>query len=335
MKRKSVIATILAMTMVLSGCGFFGFGESPDINAMLETSEAATDDSARDRSSKEAVDNSSEDISEEELDETLDNSTISNSNEYSADEKDITGKYTAFLNGQESAECLISESQMPEYSGFKCEKGKMLDLNDIYDIILENSYNDSIEIDSYKYIDCGNDGTYELHLRLLSGFSGFNFVIKEYSDGLKLKYYAEEGEKYWCDIDELGHVSNYGKANASTAFDYLGFLNADAEYVHIYSEYYYLSAVDFWEEYGKGADSIWNDFQVEEFWFEEDYNNRKPLYSFYRYGSEDDDIVEDPSFYEPGSPYQSAFDEAGYVTCSQAEKKEMIEQRKLELGLTY
>ncbi len=267
---------------------------------------------------------------------TMDNINRSFNHEYIEDKRDTTGMYTSFLNGYQVAKCCVPQSLMGEYSGFKCEEGKELSIKDICDILDENCYSDYAAIESYKYIDCGNDGEYELCIRILAGMGYYNFVIKEYSDGLRIKYYAEEGEKIWAEIDELGHTKDGGRVGYYGYMDRYGYLDENADYVFLYRCVLCISASEFLadEHQIEVDEDTWDGVEFEFYYFDED-SWLENCYVRMIYWDAEAGAVDEDNLYDPNGEFMKTMTGAGYDIHKGEDIDNMIEERKQELGLTY
>ena len=211
---------------------------------------------------------------------------------------------------------------------------------------------------SYAFIDCGNDAVPELALMIddlqigqTMEFSDI-FVIKLKEDGkLHLCFWNETG------YNEFGTLCEYGEYYSASSFGVLSdfyslkYINADGEPQLVYTEQdiYSVDGLSLDEDrvdaaYAKleelGDDvrfmTIFN-YSLQK--FEEDITpaerNAATLWTYLDDGNyKGDDIEQDPSILEDGSPYKEYWDETGLPLTSYEDICNQIDARKRELGIT-
>ena len=239
---------------------------------------------------------------------SMENLTVSYEKKYFRDEKDTTGLYTAYLNGEAEA---VQDCEFNDFMNGATEAG--------------------YTIHDYNYIDCGNDGVYELqalvdakeldHVR-------YSFIIKEDAGKLYIRYITVvEAERTEGNISSLGFVREFGKGGASLAIYYYGFLDADARYHFFYKNYYYLSVEDFY--FGDDVEideDVWEDIQIMVYYLSEDKSDAENTYHQYFYTGTD-------KYYENDNIFKNTLEEAGIKTYTDKEIKKVLNDRAKEIGL--
>ena len=237
---------------------------------------------------------------------SMENLTVSYEKKYFRDERDTTGLYTSYLNGEAEA---VKDCDFEGYSP---------DANyAIYD---------------YNYIDCGSDEEYELLALVrddpdVSPFK-LGFVIKEVDGKLYIRYITYvEAEREEGNISSQGFVSEFGKGGADLAIYNYGYLDADARYHFYYKMYYYLTVNDF--DFGDDVEidqEEWKDTQLMVYFLTEDGKDADQTYYHYTYtGSK--------RYYENDNVFKNTLEEAGFTTSTEKEIKKVLSDRAKEIGL--
>ena len=239
---------------------------------------------------------------------SMENLTTSYEKKYFRDERDTTGLYTAYLNGETEA---VQD----------CE----------YDDLINGATESGYTIHDYSYIDCGNDGVYELqaivNAKELDNVS-YSFVIKEDGSKLYIRYITIiSAEKTEGSISPLGFVYEFGKGGASLAIYNYGFLDADARYHFFYECFYYLSIDNF--DFGDDVEideEVWKDTQLMVYYLSEDHKDVENTYHQYFYTGDD-------KYYENDNIFKNTLEEAGFKTYTDKEIKKILNDRAKEIGL--
>ena len=239
-------------------------------------------------------------------DVTAESLLVSYEKKYYRDERDTTGLYTAYLNGEAEA---IMDCEFEDYDA-------------------EADY----PIYDYKYIDCGSDGEYELQVFARSDPdmlpAKLSFVIKEAGGKLYIRYITYvEAERREGNISEQGFVGEFGKGGANLAIYDYGFLDADARYHFFYKMHYFLTVNDF--DFGDDVEidmEEWKDTQLMVYFLSEDKNDTEHIYYHYTYtGSK--------KYYENDNVFKNTLEEAGFKTYTEKEIKKILTDRAKEIGL--
>ena len=248
-------------------------------------------------------------------DMTPENLKISCEKKYFRDERDTTGLYTAYLNGEAEA---IQDITFDKYI-------------DDDDGLLNEDYS----IYDYDYIDCGNDGVYELMVfvdiqRTIPEKDGF--VVKEDGGKLYIRYItAVEAEHQEAKISPEGFVGEFGKGGASLAIYHYGFLDADVGYHRFYDVDYYLSVDSF--EFGDDVEidpDEWKDTQIMIYYLSDDDENyhKDEEHTYYRYL-----YTGNQKYYENDNVFKNTLEEAGFKTYTEKEIQKLLNDRAKEIGL--
>jgi hypothetical protein len=259
--------------------------------------------------------------------------------------------YEDFFDGSEKAE-FDQSGDRGEYVVLSdvLTDGKSYTLDEIKELLTaEDQYGDGWEVNNtYRStIDCGLDGDIEMlvNLDFDSEFS-LDMVIKNVDGSLVICFAADSWSRSETSIRYNGEVSSYGSGGAASHGGESGFINAEGKYVLWYYE---------WEE-GLEAGS---DGTVSMNYYKEDgsyetvtveipentylYQERiafsdadsDEYYYFYLLDEDYNEIPEDTS--DPDNPYElirKAHEEAGIKVITPDESDELIEERRLEIGLT-
>lgn len=228
--------------------------------------------------------------------------------------------------------------------------GKSYTLDEIKELLTsEDQYGDGWEVENINRstIDCGLDGDIEMlvNIDFDSEFS-LDMVIKNIDGSLVICFAADSWSRSETNLLYNGVTYSYGSGGASSHGGENGFIDADGKYVLWYYE---------WEE-GLEAGS---DGTVSMNYYKEDgsydtvtveipentylYQERiafsdadsDEYYYFYLLDEDYNEIPDDAC--DPDNPYdviRKAHEEAGIKVITPDESDELIEERRLEIGLT-
>ena len=190
-----------------------------------------------------------------------------------------------------------------------------------------------------SYIDCGLDGSIEMivYINLETEFIP-TMVIKNVDGNLKICYAYDSWSRSNTEVYYNGVVSSYGSSGADLHGGYTGFIDAAGDYHFWYGEteecfgnrdedntlvYYYNE-----DHIIEGADMLFLESIT--------FDNEEFYYYFYLTDSDYND-VEDASV-NGVNPYDTVSDilteEQGLSLISSTEAQIMIENRRLEIGLS-
>lgn len=361
MKKKSVISTMLVLTMTvaqLTACGNNGDSGNGSTTGGAENTTVSTE-----VTKEEPGDNGkpgNEATTTVENGEKPENTEITSPAPVEARaalEEFVAGKGLLYFDkanvsvGYDAA----SGSHINAY-----EEGKGYN---IYEVIStlgdnwqeENGGNTYLNSAKYAYIDCGQDGVQELVLVADFIENGMDkseyFIIKEIDGKLQLCKSETYGYREVTDISTTGWINSSGSYSAAGGLSEDGFIDADGNYVFLYQmDYNYLD-----EDFTKSAEELYAagdkevlkengdplDVCVEKLSFTKDLavdeeNAENVFYTYYKMTETEEggNIEEEDANYDESSPYYRIAINTGKKYVTPSEIGMMRDNREKELGVT-
>ncbi len=188
----------------------------------------------------------------------------------------------------------------------------------------DESKEDTVE---YTKIDCGDDGVQELKVEL--GYPGapfddytVTFIVRRTEEGYKVCYYTTSTLRDAENVNIHGEVTPAGAAYLGVAGGDYGILGADGKYSFRYHMDYYLSMEDYARDLkaSRGIEfdvnsADWGETQVEEYYFDQDSENR----TYYTVYYPDDSSDANDEF------CKAAFEAVGIKTYTEDEISELMD----------
>ena len=236
------------------------------------------------------------------------------------------------------------------FSDFFLTDGKSYTLDEIKELLTsEDQYGDGWEVENIcrSTIDCGLDGDIEMlvNIDFDSEFS-LDMVIKNIDGSLVICFAADSWSRSETNLLYNGVTYSYGSGGASSHGGENGFIDADGKYVLWYYEWEEgleagsdgTVSMNYYKEDGS-YDTVTveipeNTYLCQE-WIAFSDADSDEYYYFYLLDEDYNEIPDDAS--DPDNPYdviRKAHEEAGIKVITPDESDELIEERRLEIGLT-
>ena len=309
--KKSILTTIIVACLL---CACAKENKTVDDDVSVEEGSTENFEEADSEVSIELVDKSEEEVNIDDESAALYNAFLQGSAKATFDSKGDRGEYiifSDFLNAGEDYTLTDIISRMTgdnQYcSGWTCKECVG------------------------SYIDCGLDGNIEklVELELDGGTDYFHLcmVVKNFDDKLKICYDADSWSRCSTKVSYNGQVSSSGAGGATKHGGEDGYIDSLGNY-----NFWYEQQVDS-EFFIEGADEGANYLYLE--WDDLGDGNKYCCFGF-------SDCIDFENFEDnpndPNNPYSIAREilkkNYGYIVVSQEEIDKMIEEKRLEIGLT-
>ncbi|SFO08702.1 hypothetical protein SAMN05216351_10380 [Pseudobutyrivibrio sp. JW11] len=198
------------------------------------------------------------------------------------------------------------------------------------------------EVDiTYSIIDCGSDGESELLVEAqLSAMYSLDMIIKKVDDKYVICYARDNSDRATEKINEDGTIERYFSSAYNIHDTEYSFVDAAGEYKFYYGVTETLSLFDTYDIYeGDSKISISTEgldaehIAVQEYYFEENYDDREYFYSFYTF---DDNYgkVETEEGKADLAELGVRFKDEGYLVYDQDGIDAVLRDREDEIGYT-
>lgn len=204
---------------------------------------------------------------------------------------------------------------------------------------------------SYAYIDCGDDGTPELAIKiemdLYNDYYTTLMVIKDIDDKMQLCSYTSNGYRSFGYINPYGMLHIGGSGGAAYYYNSLDMIDASGNRKMVYElETTFSPYALIYPDDGIDYFSVLEDMGIEEYITIERYSFepmgdetydeylRKQYYTYHRQEEFSGNEMDDPTIYEEGSKYVKFFNMTGYSWYTPDKMQELVDKRYAELGIT-
>lgn len=335
-KKIILLFTILASTLLVTGCGKKNKAEATPVNENVTVKEESV---------TEEKENTSEKISD-----------VKDNAEAGRDTKEL---YENFLNGTEPIYFNLANVDGSWYGDVSeplFEKDTPYTIDEVFDTVLayENEYDNEVIIGEvkYSYIDCGLDGEPELAFlyEIINLYSqGVEdqqaLIIKAIDDKLQVCFAENFGYRSYLTIKYNGCMTYSGSSGAAYYITVFRRVDKDGKSEFIYDTSTSYNPYDlFYEKDGfdeSKYEGILNGSMYEEYSFreqraDEDYDSYKKdnKYVYYAVDENYEPIQNKPGIYEPDSEYAKTFALAGVNFVKPDEITKYIDERLEETGVT-